>query len=254
MIAQSPYELILIGLYIRLLRHASELALDSVVTSADNLAIKLEASGFRVSIAGLMELKNLVKELKKSEDRHRKLTTEENANLAATMTVVEKMVFAEAQTKRIYVLSEGRFNLHALMEAPEKMFKRGAFAKLPTLARYDIKEGFRCIVFMRPTAAAFHILRASEATLKEYYKTEVKRKREKQPMWGNMLAGIKSKKHFNKELVQRLDYIRTQYRNPTGHPDATYTIEGAQDLLGVCIDVINSMSDTLPEIDIDNKP
>jgi hypothetical protein len=39
--------------------------------------------------------------------------------------------------------------------------------------------------------------------------------------------------------------IRTNYRNPTQHPEAIYTIDTAQDLFGVCIDVLGKMASEL---------
>jgi len=156
-------------------------------------------------------------------------------------------VFAEAQTKKIYILSESRFSLDSLINKPWQMFAKGAFICLPKIAAYDVSEAFMCIVLSRATATAFHILRATEATLREYYCQVVKRGRVKQTMWGNMVNHLRTRRKPDESLLQRLDYIRDTYRNPTSHPEARYTIEEAQDLLGLCIDVINAMSKTLPK-------
>jgi hypothetical protein len=42
-------------------------------------------------------------------------------------------------------------------------------------------------------------------------------------------------------LLNQLDYIRAQFRNPTQHPDKIYDIQEVQDLWGLCVDVINRM-------------
>jgi hypothetical protein len=42
-----------------------------------------------------------------------------------------------------------------------------------------------------------------------------------------------------KVLLDHLDGIRTNFRNPTQHPDATYDIHEAQDLFSVCVDAVN---------------
>jgi len=65
-------------------------------------------------------------------------------------------------------------------------------------------------------------------------------------MWGNMIIGLNKRRDRKVGLLKRLEYIKDSFRNPTSHPEATYNIEGAQDLLGLCIDVINSMGDELP--------
>ncbi|MCH8069815.1 MAG: hypothetical protein IID16_11195, partial [Candidatus Marinimicrobia bacterium] len=43
------------------------------------------------------------------------------------------------------------------------------------------------------------------------------------------------------ELLDTLDRIRINFRNPTSHPDKIYDIEEAQDLFGLCVDAINRM-------------
>jgi hypothetical protein len=69
-------------------------------------------------------------------------------------------------------------------------------------------------------------------------------------MWGNMVQHLKSKRDKDESLLQRLDYIRNTYRNPTSHPEARYNLEQAKDLLGLCIEVINSMGKILPELEV----
>ena len=61
-----------------------------------------------------------------------------------------------------------------------------------------------------------------------------------------MIHHLRARRKPDESLLQRLDYIRDTYRNPTSHPEARYTIEQAQDLLGLCIDVMNTMAKALP--------
>ena len=44
-----------------------------------------------------------------------------------------------------------------------------------------------------------------------------------------------------KPLMDNLDNIRVNFRNPTQHPEARYDMDGAQDLLSISIDVVNRM-------------
>ena len=46
-------------------------------------------------------------------------------------------------------------------------------------------------------------------------------------------------------LLTRLNYIKDNYRNPTAHPELFYTFDTAQDLISLCIDVINAMGNDL---------
>lgn len=241
----SPYEFIWIGLLIRLLRHSQGFSISAIAGESKKLLDALERASFQVSCAGSQELKAFNVPLKAEANQLRVLSPQEIKTLSDIMSTMEKMVFAEALTKSIYVLTEGRFSLDCMMNHPEKMFAASVFGRLPFLARYDFSEGFLCIAFSRPTAAAFHILRATEATLKKYYFSKIKRGRDNKPMWASMVEKLKSRRDKNVALLERLDFIRKTYRNPTSHPEETYTVETAQDLLGLCIDVVNAMGSTL---------
>ncbi len=245
--AFSPYAFIHTGLIIRLLRHSKGFAIKAIIEEANRLAENLNEAGFLVSIEGLDDLQKFSNKLKSDSNIERQINENEIYELSEIMNVVEKMVFAESQTKRVYVLTERRFSLDCLLNHPERMFKTGVFMKLPALARFDLVQGFICILLAMSTAAAFHILRATEGILRSYYFIKVKRGREKNPLWGNMLKELLAKKKPNEKLLNRLQYIKDTCRNPTSHPEAVYSLEEAQDLLGICIDVINSMSDELPE-------
>ena len=240
----SPYIFIHIGLIIRLLHHAHVFGIGSIIKEGEKLVDNLIKADFVVSSAGLIDLKEFLDQLKQEDAQTRRLTSDELKRMSKTMHIVETMVFAEARTKKIYILTESRFSLDSLINKPWLMFAKGAFNHFPELAVYDVSEAFMCIVLSRATATAFHILRATEATLRAYYCQVVKRGR-KQLMWGNMVTHLRKRRKPDESLLNRLDYIRDTYRNPTSHPEASYTIEQAQDLLGLCIDVMNAMSKTL---------
>jgi len=163
------------------------------------------------------------------------------------MGSIENMVWAEASTKSIFVVGGGRYSLEILMNQPEKMFAEGIFSGLSELTRYDLAEGFFCLIFSRAIAAAFHILRATEGVLKELYLSYVKKNREKNPTWGNMIVALRKKRNIDKNLLDRLDYIRTNYRNPTDHPLNTYSINDTENLLVFCVEVIEKISRVLPK-------
>jgi hypothetical protein len=43
------------------------------------------------------------------------------------------------------------------------------------------------------------------------------------------------------ELLDTLDNIRTNFRNPTNHPEKIFEIDKVQDLIFLCVDSINRM-------------
>jgi hypothetical protein len=225
--------------------------LDGVIAESEKLIAILEKIDFRVSHSSATSgshsgLTALLKDLKKEADKTRKVNTAEQERFEEVIRVLEDMVFAEALTKRIYLLSSERFNLEALLDKPQLMFSSSVFQRLPAIARQDLSGAFQCLAFDQPTATAFHVLRATEAVIKAYYLVVVKRGRLETPMWGNMLDALAKRRDSDETLLGRLRYIKDSFRNPTSHPEATHTLSEAQDLIGICVDVINRMAGKLP--------
>lgn len=238
----TAYSLILIGLLIRYLRHTENNSVKDVRKGIKDLLTDFERLGLNVSKSGAIKLEVFLDSLSSIDDNEllgNKLATE----LTKLMDTLESILFAEARTKHYYVTTDRRYNTKYLMEYPNKLFKNGVFGRLPELSQYDFTEGFKCIVFERSTAAAFHILRGTEGVLKDCYLINVKKKRVKTLMWGNMLKHLqeRKKKKFPEILLEALDNIRRSYRNPTNHPEAVHSMDEAEDLLGLCIDVVNKM-------------
>jgi hypothetical protein len=198
---------------------------------------------FDVSITGINILSSELIELKKLDDKA-VLGKELSERLNSAMTNFEKIVFAESSTKHIFLLPQRRYNSDYLLNSPRNLFSKDLFLKITDLAIYDINSACRCLLFGEGTAAAFHMLRATEEVLKQYYRKHKKTKRLAKPMWGSMTQELRSKRANRPPdiVLNSLDLVRTSYRNPTQHPDLIYDIESAQDLFGLCIDLINKMA------------
>lgn len=241
----NSYNYILIGLYIRHLRHTKKISVATCIDDINKLLKILEETAFNVSIAGATHLKKLLKECKKLKKKEM-LPSGLINSLEKIMSNFEHTIFAEASTKSLFYVTEKKYNIAYLLNNPHKLFADKIFVKLPYLSIFDFTEGFRCIAFGMGTAAAFHVLRATEGVLRELYLKKIKTKRlnKKSRMWGPILDQLRKKKtnKLPKALIDNLDHIRENYRNPTQHPDVTYTVDSAQDLLGLCIDVVNKMA------------
>lgn len=100
------------------------------------------------------------------------------------------------------------------------------------------------MAFERPTAAAFHILRAAEDVLRSFYEKVVKQKRITSRMWGPIVIDLRKRTAMKNEaaLLNNLDNIRASFRNPTQHPEKIYSMDEVQDLIFLCVDVINRMA------------
>lgn len=119
----------------------------------------------------------------------------------------------------------------------------GVYDALPDLAKYDLEEGGKAIAFDLPTAAAFHLLRGTEGVLRDFYCRVVRRDRISEPrMWAAMVNGMRGKRNAPSDLLLgNLDSLRSNFRNPTQHPEKTYDADEVQDLLALAIDSINRM-------------
>lgn len=249
MLAQDSYDYIKIGLALRLLRNiGTNNTARHVLAVEEDLRELLDASNFIVSKASTESTAySDLQDSLSGMDRDAKIDEALSKKIKKQFASLEDVVFAEALTKKIYVLPERRFNTAFLLAKPEKLLKEGIYEKLEEIAKLDFASACRCILFGEATAAAFHILRATESVLKSYYFHHRRQNRLDKPMWGPMTDQLRNKKR-NKPpagLLASLDMVRTQYRNPTNHPEAVYHIDSAQDLFGVCLDVIGKMADEL---------
>jgi hypothetical protein len=199
----------------------------------------LEELGLAVTSRAARDLRRFTKELEESSDDH--LSDAQATRLTDMMDTIRPTLEAEARGFVEYIVSERRFRSDYLIKRPSALFASGVYDKLPKLAQLDFAEAGKCLAFERPTAAAFHMLRGTESTLRNYYCEKVRRKRSVL-MWGPMIESMRSMpRRFPEVLLNHLDHIRTSFRNPTAHPEKIYDIDEAQDLLSICIDVCNRM-------------
>ncbi len=149
----------------------------------------------------------------------------------------------ELHLRTAYLVTPKRFDLENLLNAPQNLFGEDVYGSLPLIGKFDFWQACYCIAFDLPTAAAFHLMRGTEAVLRYYYNSLVLRNRIEKPLWGEIIAQLRKKRRNPppKALLDHLDHIRENFRNPTQHPDATYTSDEAQDLLAMTIDVVNRM-------------
>jgi hypothetical protein len=249
-LVQNAYAYVKIGLAIRLLRNIASTDTKSfAIASLGALQLELANGNFQVTLAAMdsQAFGSMMQTLSALGDDQTPIGAPLAEQIRFELQQIETVVFPEAIIKRVYVLPNRRFNSEYLLNSPQMLLKQGVFEKLDAIAQQDISSACRCILFGEATAAAFHILRATESVLKSFYFKHKRQNRLEKPMWGSMLTELKAKTK-NKPpatLMTSLDLIRTAYRNPTQHPEATYEIDGAQDLFGVCLDVIGKMGDEL---------
>jgi hypothetical protein len=109
----------------------------------------------------------------------------------------------------------------------------------------DFDEAGKCLLFDTPTAAGFHLLRATEAVIRKYYKTVTGvEPKTKFRNWGAYIKKLKDC-GANRKVTEHIDHMRESYRNPILHPQENLSSEEAQVLFGVCVSAIYLMANEI---------
>jgi hypothetical protein len=213
-----------------------------VIANADLLQRDLQGGGLLTSLRVYEMAVRPVIEKFRAAPKDYKMTAADQVELRGASDTLRVTVLAEARGKTAYVVSDTRFASDKLLEDMGSLLGAGVFGSLSEIARGDLAAGGRCLAFGLGTAAAFHMLRATEDTLRVMYRAFVRRDRISSLLWGPIVVDLKSHRTKPSDaLLANLDDIREHYRNPTQHPELTYDVEQAEDLLGRCIDAINRM-------------
>lgn len=190
-----------------------------------------------------LDLTKFRDKLRKISDKDAKLNKEQAKELNSICETLRPTLLAELQTHEAYIITPKRYDTDKLLNDISSLMSPNIYSSLPEITQYDLTEAGKCIAFERPTAAAFHLLRATEAVLRHFYCTLIRTKRVKNLLWGDMVQDLRTRRKTKKHttLYNNLDNIRHSYRNPTQHPEATYDIHEVQDLLPLCFEAIGRM-------------
>jgi hypothetical protein len=220
-----------------------------ITGNIDRLLSNLENLKFKVTLQAADNLRQIRREFD-AYPAGTKVSVADEKRLRDVMRSLRSTMRAESRTLQAYLLTEKRLEVGRLVTQPESFLGKGTYTKLPGIAKFDIREAGRCIAFEVPTAAAFHLLRATEDALRSYYRVFFKRGPGATATWGALVHGLRGKRRKprpDETLLNHLDHIRKNFRNPTDHPEMVYDIDGVQDLFSVVVDVLNRIAKELPE-------
>src|SRR5207248_2818113 len=152
------------------------------------------------------------------------LTKAQAMELNRILIDIRKLLDAELPGFQAYIVTPKRLDVQRLLNDVGGLLSAGTFKKLGLITRTDLEEAGKCIAFERPTAAAFHLLRGTEAVLRQFYYAIVKHGRVSPMLWGSMIIDLRkrNKAKPHQDLVEHLDHIRRSFRNPTQHPEKVY--------------------------------
>ncbi len=119
--------------------------------------------------------------------------------------------------------------------------------KVPAAIK-DVQESTKCIAFELPSAAAFHLHRANEATLAAYF--DVVSGGAKPPRQKTMGAYLKRMRDLgvgHAKVLAALDQLRDLHRNPVMHPqDFLKDTDEAISLMGAIRAAMTEMLKVIP--------
>ena len=128
----------------------------------------------------------------------------------------------------LFQLSNITFNSDILFSKIENVFEKNTWDFIPNNAKGDIIEGGKALLFNFPTSASFMFLRALEDCIRKLYRQVAKN--DKQVTFGQAIAALEkeitkfeaSQPDFERQ-IDFLKYIKDEFRNPSAHPDKTFT-------------------------------
>ncbi|MBI2986152.1 MAG: hypothetical protein HYY45_05220 [Deltaproteobacteria bacterium] len=140
-----------------------------------------------------------------------------------------------------YVIQKGLYSTDDLISHAHHHIPESLRSYVPKQAIIDINEAGKCLAFELPTASAFHMWRAVETVMEEYYKklsgTQSFSDDKVQRNWDSYIKALEGK-NAEKKITVFLDHIRSEYRNPVSHPSVNIEMEEAFSLLGAAFSVI----------------
>ncbi len=138
------------------------------------------------------------------------------------------------------VLPHGVYDTRRLINQAATSYE-GYADRLPPEAIEDTNNAGRCIAFGLPTAAGFHIARATEAVMKSYMAAyQCVPLKDSQRNWGNYIQALEDKGANNK-VLHHLGQLKDLHRNPMVHPEVTLAMPEALSLWAMCVSVIQGM-------------
>lgn len=156
---------------------------------------------------------------------------------------LETVLEAELQGLDTYLVSQkGTHSTPDLIERAEIMFSEYVRNELSAETVNDIRQAGRCLALDNPTACAFHILRGLESVMAVYFERVTgKPLPTRMRNWSIYLKALRKHADHSRRIVDFLDHIRENYRNPILHPDVFVTEDEAEALLGVSASAIRML-------------
>jgi hypothetical protein len=170
------------------------------------------------------------------------VSSDEAAQIQKLVRDYQTVLEAELQTlDAYYVTQKGVFSTRHLTENAEAILPPEMQAVLSDETKADIRAGGRCLAFELPTAAGFHIARATESVVTWWMgRLGCPSMKESQRNWGAYIKALRERK-VDEKITHHLEQVKDLHRNPLIHPEETLTQGEALLLWNACIGLIAAM-------------
>ncbi|HEU0117215.1 MAG TPA: hypothetical protein VFR09_01170, partial [Alphaproteobacteria bacterium] len=177
--------------------------------------------------------------------------------MALITTLIEKFehaLAAELNRAPTYVAEKcGIYSTFDLAENAQRVFSSSLLEFIPSVSQTEFNAAGRALAFGLGTAAAIHMMRAIEVTLKVYYEAfagAVSAKTERNyAIYLKKLAALSEeeseKNRPDKRVVQMLAQIKDHYRNPLMQAENSISAEEATQLFGMASALISLMAEQM---------
>jgi hypothetical protein len=144
--------------------------------------------------------------------------------------------------KNVYSVRESEvYSVASLIDNGDAIIPEKLRFDLPQPCLDELKQAGRCLAFELATASAFHIMRAIEVMLLEYWDIVTGDPRPDNRNWGGLLKEI-DKKGGDKDVIDAVTHVKNLHRNPIVHPELTLTMDEALVLWGSAPAVIVTLN------------
>ena len=164
----------------------------------------------------------------------------------------QSVLAAELTTLEAYITTQkGGYDTTDLIENAEITLPPSVLNKINDKVINEIRSSGRCLVFDSPTASGFHILRATELVLHQYYLSICTPECDKAlDNWGAYIAALNKASESKpdiKKTVMFLQLLKNIDRNNIMHPEVVLSPDQAFTLFDTAKSVIMIMAELLPD-------
>ena len=168
------------------------------------------------------------------------------SNISDAITAFETVLTNDMPAMSTYAVSQvGILRTDDLINGAYKQIAEPFLPFLLEKAKTDIIEAGKCLAFRLSTASAFHICRAIETGIDQYYEALSGEPYKVSANGGNNNWGAKIKElgdsGAEQKVTEFLTHIRKQYRNPVTHPEVIVDEHEATDLFITALSAISMM-------------